>query len=167
MVKDGKGKEVGSSSTTYQKKPKKVKEKRKRKSTFYSFPVQSDNEVPESVPPPPSEPEPDHSEDGLPNSLESETDVDLTDNVDSVDIYDLNFKIRTRKTESHWYMIYYDGSIEITDDEDSDGIENSGGSLQSAQELSFGCTIPNDIHRGHDNEMVCAINLLCEYAKLM
>lgn len=150
MVKAGK--EKVASSATSQKKSKKIK----RKSTFYSSPVHSDHEVPDSLPAPPSPSKPDHTEDESQNNPESETDVELTDTVDSIDIYDLNFQIKTRLSESHRYMIYYDGSINITDDDDSDGVENSGDSVQSVQKFSFGCTKPNAIH---GDEMVCVLNL--------
>lgn len=157
MVKTREEKEVASSSATSQKKSK----KNKRKSTFYSFPVQPDHEVPESLPPPPSAPKPVHTEAESQNSLESETEVELTDTVDSVDTNDLNFQIKTRKSEAHWYMIYYDGSIDITDDDDSDSGENSVDN-HLADQLSFGCTKPNAIHGDEiADEMVCAVSLLC------
>lgn len=155
MVKTGKGKEVASSATS----PKKSK-KIKRKSTFYSSPVYPDHEVSESLPVSPSLPQPGHTEDESQSNPENESDEGLTDNVDSVNIYDINFQIRTRKSESHWYMIYYDGSIDITDDDDSDIVESSEDSLQLIQKLSFGCAEPKPVHGG-DIEMVCAVNLLC------
>ncbi|XP_050713175.1 phosphatidylinositol 4-phosphate 3-kinase C2 domain-containing subunit beta-like isoform X2 [Eriocheir sinensis] len=148
MVKGGKGKKVDDSSATSQKKSK----KKKRKSTFYSFSAHPDHEVPESLPLSPSTPESTHTEDEPQNIPEGELDWELTDDVDSVDAFDLDFEVKTRQTENHWYMIYYDGSIDIPDDDDSDGVENSGDSLQSVQQLSSGCAKSNDIHGDENND---------------
>lgn len=153
MVKGGKGKKVDDSSATSQKKIK----RKKRKSTFYSFSAHPDHEVPESLPPSPSTAEPTHTEDEPQNIPEGELNWELTDDVDSVDGYDLDFEVKTRQTENHWYMIYYDGSIDIPDDDDSDGVENSGDSLQSAQQLSVGSAKSNDIQDENNDEMVCGV----------
>lgn len=153
MVKAGTSKEVASDSGTSQKKSKKVK----RKSTFYSFPVNADHEVTEELPTPVTTPAPVEAEDKSPGS---ENDEDVTDNVDSMDNYDLNFEIKTRKSESHWYMIYYDGSIDITDDDDSDDLEKSGDNLESAPQPSSGCTSSSATQGNKkEDEMVCAMIL--------
>ena len=148
MVKAETGKEVASDSRSDRKKSKKIK----RKSTFYSFPAHSDNEVSEELPAPVPEPVPLETEDKSP---ENANDVDVTDNVDSVDNYDLNFHIKTRKSESHWYMIYYDGSIEITDDEDSDDVKKPSESVKSELQPSSGCIISSNIQGDKkEDEMV-------------
>lgn len=153
MVKGGKGKEVDDNSAASQKKSK----KKKRKSTFYSFSAHPDR-VPESLPPSPSTPESTHTEDEPQNIPEGELEWKLTDDVDSVDAFDLNFEVKTRQTENHWYMIYYDGSIDIPDDDDSDGVENSGDSLQSPQQLPSGCPKSSDFLENENNdEMVCGV----------
>lgn len=162
MVKAETAKEVASDSGTSRKKSKKVK----RKSTFYSLPVHADHEVTEELPAPVPTPLPTsvpvEAEDKSPGS---ESNVDVTDNVDSVDNYDLNFQIKTRKSESHWYMIYYDGSIDISDDEDSDDLQKPGDSLESALQHSSGCTSSIGIQGDKKkDEMVCAMIFLCVFS---
>lgn len=163
MVKTGTEKEVASDSGT----PKAKSKKSKRKSTFYSFPVNADFEVfeespkpvPTSVPTPvptlvPT-PVPLKAEEKGP---ENENDGDIIDIVDSVDNYDINFQIKTRKSESHWYMIYYDGSIDITDDEDYDDVDESCNITESALRPAAGCTASNAMMRDHrKNKMVCVV----------
>lgn len=106
---------------------KSKKEKKKRKSTFYSFPLESNTD--ESLP----------EKESLPKKLETNTPdqahttdqeppqqtVSSQDSVSAVEDendYDVDYEIKTRKSEDHWYMIYYDGTFNISDDED--GIVN-------------------------------------------
>lgn len=119
MVHTEKTKGIGGIKTRTTKKSKK---REKRKSTFYSLPVKEEEEKEEEVvvpvPVPIQMSSPQMSTEESPESLEKDSGEDM-DSLDS----DLNFQIKTRKSENHWYMIYYDGSFDISEisDDDDDG----------------------------------------------
>nr|XP_053643697.1 LOW QUALITY PROTEIN: phosphatidylinositol 4-phosphate 3-kinase C2 domain-containing subunit beta-like [Cherax quadricarinatus] len=109
-------------SNTSEKPPdRKTKKPGKRRSTFYCLPP--DIGSAESLPL--------HTQQGSKQhesrAVEDSHKVEITENIanflkDKVGDYDVSFEIKTRKSESHWYMIYYDGSINISDDDDDDEV---------------------------------------------
>lgn len=122
MVHTEKTKGIGGLKTRTTKKSKK---REKRKSTFYSLPMKEEEEKEEEkgevvvpLPVPIQMSSPQMSTEESPESLEKDSGEDM----DSFD-GDLNFQIKTRKSENHWYMIYYDGSFDISEisDDDNDG----------------------------------------------
>ncbi|KAG7163556.1 Phosphatidylinositol 4-phosphate 3-kinase C2 domain-containing subunit alpha-like [Homarus americanus] len=100
-------------------KTQKGKKKAKKTSTFYSFPedVDSSECVPVAV-----EQQDELLESKSSGSLDqlyvTETIGDSLE--DENDESDVGFEIKTRKSENHWYMIYYDGSVVISEDEEED-----------------------------------------------
>lgn len=126
--------------------PRKPKKSVKKKSTFYPLPVVTD------------------CTGCLPMQAVQEDEIQGSTTKENSDLFgvtescvnsfedekedSVNYQIKTRKSESHWYMIYYDGSVNISEDEEEgDNMENSGfdevdGTSIAQARLPFVYTLP-------------------------